>query len=211
MKLIVISNTNSTEDEVKVVTGLFEAGLETFHIRKHKLSTRKMKEFIKAFPAHFHNRIIIHSHHKLAGKFKLKGIHLTKTHKKRKWRTWFILKLIKIKNPEIIITTSYSTIGQILEKKQDYEYSYIFLSPIFDNFNSKFQGGFTEYSLKSALQKSDLKIIARGGVDINTIEKASEIGFNGLAFYSSIWKKKNPVEEFNSIVEKYQELKIPIE
>lgn len=211
MKLIVISSSNTIEDEVKIVTRLFEAGLETFHIRKHKLSTRKMKDFINAFPKHFHNRIVIHSHHKLAAKFNLKGIHLTKTHKKRKWRTWFILKLIKFKNPDIILTTSYSTIGQILEKNQDYNYSYTFLSPIFDNFNSKFQGGFTEHSLKSALQKTSLQIIARGGVDINSIEKAYKIGFAGLAFYSSIWRKENPVNEFNLIVEKFQELKIPIE
>jgi thiamine-phosphate pyrophosphorylase len=211
MRLIVISNSNTMEDEVKIVIGLFEAGLETFHIRKHKLSTKKMKEFIKAFPDHFHNRIVIHSHHKLAGKFNLKGIHLTKTHKKRKWRTWLILKIIKFRNPGVIITTSYSTIGQILQKKQDYDYQYTFLSPIFDNFNSKFQGGFTEHSLKSALQKSQLKVVARGGVDISTIENANKIGFDGLAFYSSLWKKKNPVEEFNKIVEKFQELQIPIE
>jgi thiamine-phosphate pyrophosphorylase len=211
MKLIVISSSNPIEDEMKIVTQLFEAGLETFHIRKHKLSTKKMKEYIKAIPEHFHNRIIIHSHHKLAGKFKLKGIHLTKSHKSTKWKTWFILKLIKIKNPDIILTTSYSTIGQILEKNQDYNYSYIFLSPIFDNFNSRFQGGFTEHSLKSALQKAQLEVIARGGVDINAIQNADKIGFAGLAFYSSVWRKENPLAEFNLIVEKFQELKIPIE
>jgi thiamine-phosphate pyrophosphorylase len=211
MKLIVISSSNPIEDEIKIITQLFEAGLETLHVRKHKLSTRKMKEFIKGIPEHFHNRIVIHSHHKLAGKFNLKGIHLTKTHKKRKWRTWFILKIIKLKNPDIILTTSYSTIGQILEKNQDYNYDYTFLSPIFDNFNSKFQGGFTEHSLRSALQKTSLNVIARGGVDINAIDNAYKIGFAGLAFYSSIWRKKNVLEEFNKIVEKFQELNIPIE
>ena len=211
MKLIIISSSNPIDNETKIVTNLFEAGLETFHLRKHKLSTRKMKAFILAIPPHFHNRIIIHSHHKLAGRFDLKGIHLTKSHKKKKWATWFWLKLIRLKNPGIIITTSYSTIGQILTTKQDYEYDYTFLSPIFDNFNSRFQGGFTEHSLKSALQKSALKIIARGGIDINVIEKAKEMGFDGLAFYSSMWNQKDPVKEFNLIVEKFQELKIPIE
>jgi thiamine-phosphate pyrophosphorylase len=211
MKLIVISSSNSIEDEVRIVTQLFEAGMETFHIRKHKLSTRSMKEFISAIPNHFHNRIVIHSHHKLARKFDLKGIHLTKSHKKRKWKTWLVLKLIRIKNPDIIITTSYSTIGQILATKQDYDYSYAFLSPIFDNFNSKFQGGFTEHSLKSAIQKSALKIVARGGVDIAAISNAQSIGFYGIAFYSSLWKSKDPVAEFNKAVEKFQELHIPVE
>jgi thiamine-phosphate pyrophosphorylase len=211
MKLIVISSSSEIENEVQTVTALFEAGMETYHIRKHNLSTRRMKEFIAAIPTHFHNRIIIHSHHKLARKFDLKGIHLTKSHKKRKWRMWLTLKLIRLKNPDIILTTSYSTIGQILAIKQDYKYDYVFLSPIFDNFNSKFQGGFTEHSLRSALQKSSLEVIARGGVDIISIENAQKLGFAGLAFYSSLWRKKDPVDEFNRIVEKFQELKIPIE
>jgi len=211
MKLIVISNSGQVDNEVEIVTQLFEAGLETFHIRKHKLSTRKMKEFIAAIPSHFHNRIVIHSHHKLARKFRLKGIHLTKSHKKKKWRTWLSLKLIRLRNPGVILTTSYSTIGQVLATKQDYNYDYVFLSPIFDNFNSKFQGGFTEHSLKSALQKTSLKIVARGGVDIVSVEHAERIGFAGMAFYSSLWKKKDPVAEFNNVVEKFQELKIAIE
>ena len=211
MKLIVISSSADIENEVRIVIQLFEAGLETFHIRKHRLSTRKMKNFIAAIPSHFHNRIVIHSHHKLARRFKLKGIHLTKSHKQKKWRTWLTIKLVKLRNPGIILTTSYSTIGQVLATKQDYNYDYVFLSPIFDNFNSKFQGGFTEHSLRSAIQKSTLQVVARGGVDTGAVEKANDIGFAGLAFYTSIWRSKNPLEEFNKTVEKFQDLKIPIQ
>lgn len=210
MKLIVISNSGSIENEAQIVTKLFEAGLETFHLRKHRLSIRLTKELINQIPAHFHNRIVIHSHHTLARKFNLKGIHLTKSHKKRRYKTWLIIKLIKLKNPNLIITTSFSNIGHLFESHGT-PYKYAFLSPIFDSLSSKFQGGFTEHSLKSALQKSALKIIARGGVDISSIEKANAIGFEGLAFYSVIWKKADPLKEFNSIIEKFQELKIPIE
>lgn len=211
MKLIVISSSSEIENEAQIITSLFEAGLDHFHLRKHKLSTRKTRELLKAIPEHFHNRIIIHSHHNLARAFNLKGIHLTKSHIKRKYKTWFSIKLIQLKNPGIIITTSFSNIGQLFEKDHRYEYTYVFLSPIFDSLNSKFQGGFTEHSLKSAVSKTSFKIVARGGVDVNAIEKSSEIGFDGLAFYSSIWKKKNPLIAFNAIVEKFQELKIPIE
>jgi thiamine-phosphate pyrophosphorylase len=211
MKLIVISNSGVMENEAIIVTKLFEAGLETFHLRKHRISTKKTKELIKAIPSHFHNRIVIHSHHNLARYFNLKGIHLTKTHKKRKFRTWLTLKFIKLKNPNIIISTSYDTIGKLFEQSESYTFNYVFLSPIFESITSKFQGGYTTHSLRSALEKSQYKVIARGGVDINAIEKANEIGFEGLAFYNSIWKRKDPVGEFNSIVEKFLELKIPIE
>ena len=211
MKLIVISSSSEIENEAQIITSLFEAGLDFFHLRKHKLSTKKTKELINAIPSHFHNRIIIHSHHGLARTFNLRGIHLTKSHIKKKYKTWFLTKLIRSKNPNIIITTSFSNIGQLFEKDYRFDYSYALLSPIFDNLNSKFQGGYTEHSLKSAMSKTSFKIIARGGVDLNAIEKSNEIDFDGLAFYSSIWKTKNPVAAFNSIVEKFQELKIPIE
>jgi len=211
MKLIVISSSSPVENETLIVTKLFEAGLETFHLRKHKLSTKKTKEFINQIPKHFHNRIVIHSHHNLARKFNLKGIHLTKSHKKNKIHTWFSLKLLKLKNPNIIITTSYSNIGQLFETSSRYTYDYVFLSPIFDSLSSKFQGGFTAHSLKSAIEKTEFKVIARGGIDITAIEKAHAIGFNGLAFYSSMWKKKAPLEEFNKFIEKFEELNISIE
>lgn len=211
MKLIVISSSSEIENEAQIITSLFEAGLDHFHLRKHKLSTKKTRELLRAIPAHFHNRIILHSHHNLARTFNLKGIHLTKSHLKKKYKTWFSIKLIQLKNPGIVITTSFSNIGQLFEKEHRYEYSYVFLSPIFDSLNSKFQGGFTEHSLKSAISKTQFKVVARGGVDVNAIEKSNEIGFDGLAFYSSIWKKKNPLVAFNTIVEKFLELKIPIE
>lgn len=211
MKLIVISSSHTLENESKIVTQLFEAGLETFHLRKHRLSTRNMKEFINGIPKHFHNRIVIHSHHNLARSFNLKGIHLTKSHKKHKFKTWLTLKLIHLKNPKIIISTSFTTIGELLDVTHENRYDYVFLSPVFDSLSSRFQGGFTEYSLKSALEKTKKNVVARGGIDVSAIEKAHHIGFKGLAFYSSIWKKKDPIEEFNKIVEKFQELKIPIE
>lgn len=53
MKLIVISDAGVLENEAVIVTKLFEAGLESFHLRKHKISTRKTKAFISAIPAHF--------------------------------------------------------------------------------------------------------------------------------------------------------------
>jgi thiamine-phosphate pyrophosphorylase len=147
----------------------------------------------------------------LARNFDLKGIHLTKSHKKHKFKTWLIIKLIHLKNPNIIISTSFTTIGELFDTTHENRYDYVFLSPIFDSLSSRFQGGFTEFSLKSALQKTQRKVIARGGVDVSAIEKANNIGFFGVAFYSSIWRKKDPLEEFNKIVEKFIELKIPIE
>ena len=211
MKLIVISSSKTLENEAEIITKLFESGLETFHLRKHKHSTYSMKQLIKKIPAAYHNRIIIHSHHGLARKFKLKGIHLTKSHLKDSVKTWVTIKILRFSNPDLEITTSFNNIGQLLEKSNPYKYSYVFLSPVFDSLSSKFQSGFTEHSLASAMRKTTYKVIARGGVDMDAIAKGHKIGFQGLAFYTAIWKKKDPNAEFNKVIEKFKELNITVE
>jgi thiamine-phosphate pyrophosphorylase len=210
MKLIVISSSTDIEEEAAIVTRLFEAGLETFHLRKQKMSARRTREFLRAVPAHFHNRIVLHAHHSLAIKFRLKGVHLTRTHKKREFRNKLRLWLLRLRQPALQVTTSFSNIGSLFET-QPFNLDYAFLSPVFDSLNSKFQGGFTTHSLQSALSKSTVPVIARGGVDIAAIEKAQQLGFAGVAFYSSLWSKKDPVAEFNKVTEAFTALGIPIE
>ena len=211
MKIIIISSSSEIENEAQIVTKLFEAGLETFHLRKHKLSTKKTIEFIKQIPKQYHNRIVLHSHHIVARKFNLKGIHHTKTHRKKRVKTCIYTRLVQLKNSSTVLTTSFGNIGSMLNPDKNYNYDYAFLSPIFDSLTSKYQGGYTEHSLASALKKCDKKIIARGGTSIEHIAKVKELGFDGIAFYSSIWKKKNPIEEFNKIIERCKELNIPVE
>jgi thiamine-phosphate pyrophosphorylase len=212
MKLIVMSSSKTIENEAQIITKLFEAGLQTFHLRKQKLSTKAMKELLNKIPSHFRDRIIIHSHHNLALKFNLKGIHLTQSHlTKKKIKTWVITKILKLKNPKVVITASFNNVGQLYDNNHYYNYTYVFLSPIFDSLSSKFQGGFTERNLKVAIEKTSYNVIARGGVAINSIEKASAIGFKGLVFYSYLWQTKDPVAQFELVLKKFQDLQYPVE
>lgn len=71
MKIVVISQPKIIENEHLVVQQLFEAGLDTFHIRKPRLRTQQLHDFIEKIPPQFHNRLIIHTHHRLAAKFNL--------------------------------------------------------------------------------------------------------------------------------------------
>lgn len=206
MKIIVISASEKRENEAQLITKLFENGLETLHLRKTKFSTRALSQLISEIPPQFHNRIITHTHHRLARKFNLKGVHIGKSHRKRKFKTWLTLKLVELKNPGFIKTRSFNKISSLFEEEVKYEY--VFLSPIFDSLTSKYQSGFTEHSLRSALEKTKFNVIARGGIDITSIAKAKNLGFKGVALYSAIWKKQDPVAEFVRTLEKCKELGI---
>jgi thiamine-phosphate pyrophosphorylase len=209
MKIIVISSNKKTDTEANVVTSMFEHGLETFHLRKPKLTTKELAEYIEQIPAHFHNRIVTHTHHALAGKYKLKGIHFTKGHLKTPRRTWWKLKLLSWKRPlnSMTLSSSHSKLSTLYEP-DDYPFNYVFVSPVFDSLTGKFQSGFYEEGIKAANAKSGKKIIARGGVSAEKIEKVKELGFYGLALYSALWDKPHPLAEFINVMRKCKELGI---
>jgi thiamine-phosphate pyrophosphorylase len=209
MKIVVISPSKSVDNEPKIVTELFEHGLETFHLRKPSMRTKEMKNYITEIPAHFHNRIIIHSHHNLARKFNLKGIHLTRQHHKKRIRTWFRLRILKLRRPNLFITTSFHKLASIYRNEQ--QYHHVFLGTIFDQVSEKFNAGFNETSLRAALEKTDLEVIARGGTTKDNIALCNALGFSGMAFYSGVWKKEDPLEAFRAIVAQFRELNIKTE
>ena len=61
-------------------------------------STKELEGFIKEIPAHFHNHLVIHSHHKLALKYNLKGFHFTSTHLGQKFKLWWNTPNRKLEN-----------------------------------------------------------------------------------------------------------------
>ena len=209
MRLIVISPSKKQDNEIPFLLNMFEQGLMTYHVRKKSFSTRELKNYLEQIPKKFHNRIVIHSHHELALRFDLKGIYLSRTHKKRKLRTWFWLKWFKLRRSKLEISTTFRSI----EAVSDYStvYDHIFLSPVFDSLSGNFQSAFSYYNLKPALKNSPYKVMARGGVAADKIQEARDLGFAGAAFYSSIWKTASPVQEFQKVKAKFVELNISME
>ncbi len=208
MKLIVITPSEVLENEASHVTRMLEMGILNVHIRKPKLSTSEFRDYIQSIPEHFHDRLVIHSHHKLALAFNLKGIHITRLHKKRWFRLWLNRTLLKSRGKSFIQTGSFRKLASLYEEVPGYDY--VFLSPIFDSLSGSFQGGFNEFSLTAALKKNPHKVIARGGISIDQIEKVRSIGFEGMALYSCLWKKKDPVGELAAILSKCKNLSIEI-
>ena len=209
MKLIIISPSQKKESELPHLLFMLENGLSTYHLRKTKFSTKELHDFIVEIPEKYHKRLVIHTHHELALKFNLKGIYISSAHKKNKIRNWIKMTWFSIRKKDLQISGTARSIDNVLLKNLDYDY--IFLSPVYDSLVGSFQGGFTENTLKILLKKSKTKVIARGGITPDVIEKSHKLGFSGVAFYSSIWKSKNPSETFTKIISKFNELNLPIE
>jgi len=195
-KLIVISSTDGFEHEIAHVQRMFEEGLELFHLRKPKFSTKKMRSYLEKIGSDYHSRIVIHSHHELCASFQLHGIHFTKKHLQRNFAArWLKTKYLKLVRKEITLSVGLHTISDL--KTKNNKYDYVFLSPIFKSISKVgYSGTFNEDSLSQALKKTSYTVFAMGGVDEDKIERAMELGFSGAAVLGSIWKSKEPVEKF---------------
>lgn len=200
MKIIVISPSKTIANEAQVVTAFFENGLELFHLRKPFMSTKEMAEYLEKIPTHFHNRIVIHSHHNLTKKFNLKGIHLTRKHLKRKFYTSIRLRLLKIRRPYLTISTSFRNLAGIYKNQVSYKYA--LLGTIFDITSGNFYAGYNKLSLTAALGKANVPIIARGGTSLENMQICHDLRFSGMVFYSGVWKTENPLTTLQQILEK---------
>jgi len=210
MKVILLSKPRYDEEEIDIVKIMFESGLESYHLRKPRITSNQMKKILDKIPSQFHNRIVIHSHHNLARQYDLKGIHFTRSHFKSTLKNWWRKLLLSYFKPEICRTRSYTSLSSLYEKDNQC-YEYVMLYPIFDSLTGNFQNGYHEQGIINALQKTNKKIVARGGVDSKKIEQIRDLGFYGLVLNSSIWKTKDPLNSFNQFMQKCKELNLKVE
>src|SRR6478736_3471078 len=203
MKLIVITPTKDVPDEQTLITKMFESGLTTLHLRKPKHSTNQMAAYIKEIPAHFHNRIVIHSHHKLAIKFGLKGIHLSKNHLSKSWKYWFTRLRLKLQFKHISKSRSYARLQQAYTTEEQ-SFDYFLLGTLYNNMNGGLYSGFYEEGVIAANKNSGKKLVARGGTTIDSIKKSLQYGFYGVAFNSNLWNVDMPYENFMKILAEFK-------
>lgn len=210
MKLIVLTGSKTLTDEPSMVTKMFEDGLMTLHLRKHRFTTQEMRDYIEEIPEYFHNRIIIHSHHILAAKYNLKGVHFTETHLSKRWKYFFTRLRLRIKFGKLVKTRSYKRLANIHDK-EEHDFDYYLMGAMFNSLTGELYGGFYKESLISALKNSNKKIVARGGVTDKVISKCVEYGIYGIAYGSYIWEAESPCNQFLKVVQKFNDYNIKIE
>lgn len=194
MEITVISSPTDELTEIEDVVRMFDAGLQHFHIRKPRMNRQQLANYIQRYPDKFRSRMIVHSYHGLATKYKLGGIHLSREHRRRSklydLRLWFKRKL----NPNLIVTRTFHNLTDITADRR--KYTYAFLSPIFDSVTrSSLAGGFSKRALLIILPQSKQPIYALGGITIERLPEVEENGFYGAAFHGSIWTSDVPAYE----------------
>ena len=76
MKLIIMTKPTFFVEEDKILTALFEMGLDHLHLYKPGTEPVYSERLLTLIPDEYYGRITVHDHFYLRDEFRLRGIHL---------------------------------------------------------------------------------------------------------------------------------------
>jgi len=189
MEITAMSSPGHFDNEIEEVVKMFEAGLRHFHVRKPKMSHRELKHYLNGYPEQYRKHLVLHTYHGLAYEMGLGGIHLSRSHRKRKSlyriRLWLRRKI----TPGLTVTRTFHKLTDLGQDKRTY--SYTFLSPIFDSVSqNSLAGGYSRRALLIMIPQARQPVYAMGGVKPDNIGEVVQFGFGGAVLVGALWKSE---------------------
>lgn len=198
MKLIVMTQPTFFVEEDKILTSLFEEGLDCLHLCKPGTSPMYAERLLTLLSSDYYSKIVVHHHFYLKEEYKLRGIHIDDEHTA-------VPNGYKGK-----ISRTCRSISELKEAKHNADY--VFLKRLFDSQ--------TYADKKSTLNANELEnaashglidrhVYAFGGMNIDNIRVAKELGFGGVVICGDLWNRFNIQEEldYKALINHFGKLK----
>ena len=198
MKLIVVTAPTFFVEEDKIITALFEEGLDILHLRKPETPAMYSERLLTLIPQKYHKRIITHEHFYLQEEFSLMGIHLNTRNPKEPH------------DYSGHISCTCHSLDEVRNKKHFYDY--LFLSPIYNCITKTgVTSGFTAEELRQAEKSKiiDSKVMALGGISSDNILEIKDYGFGGAVIMGDLWNKFNACtdRDYLEVIRHFKKLK----
>lgn len=178
MKLAIMTQSTFFVEEDKILAALFEAGLDNLHLYKPGSSPIYSERLLSLLPSTTYNKITVHEHFYLKDEYNLAGIHLDD---------------VSIEEPmgyKGRISRTCKRIEDLKETKKNS--SYVFLGNILNSQSSKTAlSNLDMNSLTKAAECGliDKKVYAVGGMNIDNIQFARDLGFGGIVICGDLWNR----------------------
>lgn len=192
-KLIVITPEKYITGEAGLINALFDAGLQSLHIRKPSYHSEGTKNLLNSISKDFHPKIVLHGNYELLGDFDLKGAHLPER----------IRKGSRTSNIRNIVSSSFHRLEDIVIEEKHFEY--VFFSPVFQSVSKQgYLPSIRMHKIKKYLQPDKnlihLPVIGLGGITDKNIKEVYDMGFSGAACLGYIWENPKPIEQFSKLL-----------
>lgn len=177
-------------EEDKILTSLFDEGLDNLHLYKPGSSPMYSERLLTLLPDEYYGKITVHDNFYLKEEYKLRGIHIDSP---------------SAPAPQGYrghITRTCTNLDELKEAKRHADY--VFLKYIFDSQTEPDQkASFTAEQLKEASRRGliDKHVYALGGMNLDNIRTAKELGFGGVVVSGDLWNRFNIHQQLD-----YQEL-----
>ena len=198
MKLAIISQPQFFVEEDKIITTLFEEGLDLLHLYKPGSEPLYLERLLTLIPDDFHDRIVIHEHYYMKQEFELAGIHLDTP--EQEMPNGYRGK----------VSRSCMKINQLKDLKKTSQY--VFLHDIFDSLHQpEVKSKFTLDEIHQASKEGiiDKHVYALGGMNADNIRWAHDEGFGGVVICGDIWNRFDIHKEvdYKGLIEHFHKLK----
>ena len=178
MKLVIMTKSTFFVEEDKILTALFDEGMDKLHLYKPGSQLVFSERLLSLIPEGYHDKIVVHEHFRLKNEYDLAGIHLNRP-------TAFVPNGIKGK-----ISRTCEDLDLLKDMKKNS--NYVFLRRIFSCAgNAEKPSSFSVKQLEDAADKGliDKRVYALGGIDVDNVRMAKELGFGGVVVCSDLWKR----------------------
>ena len=178
MKLAIMTKSTFFVEEDKILTSLFDEGMDNLHLFKPGSSPIYSERLLTLLPEDYRRKVTVHDHYYLKQEYDLAGIH--------------------IDNPSAALPEGYNgkysrTCTDLLQLKEMKKKSqYVFLKNIFDCIEFKDEkSSFSLNQLELAAKEGliDKKVYALGGMSLENVKIAKALGFGGIVICGDLWNR----------------------
>ena len=178
MKLIVMTSPRFFVEEDKILSAMFEAGLELLHLYKPGQEPVYSERLLTLLPERCRSRVVVHEHFYLKEEFRLKGICLDGA----------------LSQVPVGYRGDVSRICHATEELRDCKRhsDYVLLKSIFDSQSTpEDRQSFTPQQLEAASAQGliDRHVYALSGINIDNVRLMRQLGFGGVVVCGDLWNR----------------------
>ncbi len=178
MKLAIMTKSTFFVEEDKILSSLFDEGMDNLHLFKPGASPMYSERLLTLLPEDYYQKITVHDHYYLKQEYNLAGIHLDDANAP-------VPDGYKGK-----ISRTCTDLSQLKELKKKSQY--VFLKNIFDCIEFKDEkSSFSLEQLEKAAKDGliDKKVYALGGMNLENLRIAKALGFGGVVICGDLWNR----------------------
>lgn len=194
--VVVLSPAGNLKNEADAVRALFERGLSEYHLRRPRWNADKVAAWLRAIPAEFRSRVVLHQCPELVKKFGLLGFHVSAD---AAFPADLPREKISVQCREY---ADLEKLGGACRR--------VMLGPVFPRADRDLTvpartpaeyGAIVAYARRRGFSAP---IFAFGGVAADNVRLCRKLGFDGVAAVGSVWESgSDPVSAFRALRRKW--------